>query len=153
MVNSTTTATLMANSNQTILNKQISGPLNTIGKQTAPDTHHRSGHPFLQSTQIAFVPPEQNLQVGGNVVNHDLVGGLPEIPGLILAITGFTMVIPDHHSAIIWVFPYKLFNQFLVISNYSEFFTLTQCLSKSLNFSLHVQTFVRLCAHHMNCID
>ena len=55
------------------------------------------------------------------VVNHDLVGGLPEIPGLILAINGITMVIPDHHSAIIWVFPYNLFNQFLVISNYSVF--------------------------------
>ena len=141
----------MVNSNPTILTKQISTLHSTTGIQTAPDTHHRSGHPLLQSTQIAFVPPEQNLQVGGNVVNHDLVGGLPEIPGLILAITGITMVIPDLHQQSLWVFPYKLFNQFLVISNYSEFFTLTQCLPKSLNFSLHVQTFVRLCAHHMNC--
>ena len=80
------------------------------------------------------------------MVNRDLVGGLPEIPGLILAITGLTMIIPDHHSAIIWVFPYKLFNQFLIISNYSEFFTLTQCLSKSLIFHYTCRPLLG-CAH------
>ena len=83
--------------------------------------HYQSIRTFLHSIQIAFVPTEQNLQVGGNVTDRVVLDCNPEQPRALLAITGITMAITDCWLCNHLGFSIELIYQFLVISIYQSF--------------------------------